>query len=389
MLKLLLLLTFLLGLTIPSITHVWSAKNSSSEEDDSDTDNTDKDNSDDEEEKKPVKKESSGKKSKGGGLSKMGGAAGLGAMGMAGGGKNASGQLIQFLMTFPAQMDQYTMMITDMNCAISQARVSASDPMANPQALGQIYVSLCQSIMQLQTSVVNFRMMPFTISLKTFSQMCVSPTMTAAMAMPGAGQVVAGLCAKIAAFDMKLDVLLGRAEALVSSGLAAKEILTMRLTTMPGGQETLMQLPPMPPLPVAPPPQMMMGGGMMAPGMMGAGMGAPMAGSPAGMLGGAMLGAALAGSSAGMMSGGMMGAGTPGAQTGMMGAGMMGAGTTTSPAGMLGSMMGGTPGATASMATGMATGVTPGAPSNTGMFGSMTGFFNRTPTTNAPTTATK
>lgn len=59
--------------------------------------------------------------------------------------------------------------------------------------------------------------------------------MSAAMAAPYVGTAVAGLCGKIATIDLKIDMLIGRAEFLLANALTAKEAMFARMNAMQAG----------------------------------------------------------------------------------------------------------------------------------------------------------
>ncbi len=59
--------------------------------------------------------------------------------------------------------------------------------------------------------------------------------MSAAMAAPYVGTAVAGLCGKIATVDLKVDMLLGRAEFLLANALTAKEAMFARMNAAQAG----------------------------------------------------------------------------------------------------------------------------------------------------------
>jgi hypothetical protein len=107
-------------------------------------------------------------------------------------------------------------------------------------------------INNIQAKIVMFRQMPIIVMLDKLSQQCGSPMMSGAMASPYVGTAVAGLCGKIATVDLKVDMLLGRAEFLLANALTAKEAMFARMNAAQAGGISGMAQGAMPPGGVVP-----------------------------------------------------------------------------------------------------------------------------------------
>ena len=83
-----------------------------------------------------------------------------------------------------------------------------------------------------------FRGMPIFAVLYKANQVCATPFATVAMAIPGAGQALAALCGKIAAMDLKVEMLFGKADIVLMNALAAKDSLFMRMQQSGGAMMT-------------------------------------------------------------------------------------------------------------------------------------------------------
>lgn len=157
---------------------------------------------------------------------------------LGGKGKNPTALLIKALSDIPKQIIEFSKLMAAANANIATVRMASSNSNTPPDQLQAMSLQLDGLINQIQAKIVMFRQMPIIIMLDTLSQQCGSPMMSAAMAAPYVGTAVAGLCGKIATVDLKVDMLLGRAEFLLANALTAKEAMFARMSAAQAGGMT-------------------------------------------------------------------------------------------------------------------------------------------------------
>ena len=145
-------------------------------------------------------------------------------------GKNPTALLIKALTDIPKQIVEFSKLMAAANANIATVRMASSNSNTPPEQLQAMSMQLDRLINDIQAKIVMFRRMPIIMMLDTLSQQCGSPVMSAAMAAPYIGTAVAGLCGKIATVDLKVDMLLGRAEFLLANALTAKEAMFARMS---------------------------------------------------------------------------------------------------------------------------------------------------------------
>ncbi len=155
-----------------------------------------------------------------------------GALGKIAGGKGGSGpqqMIVGLLMTLPVQILSFSNMIIETGKLITTIRIATTDPNTPPENLSTMSTNLNASIIKIQQNITMFRGMPIFAVLYKANQVCATPFATVAMAIPGAGQALASLCNKIAAMDIKVELLFGKADFVLMNALAAKDSLYMRM----------------------------------------------------------------------------------------------------------------------------------------------------------------
>jgi hypothetical protein len=156
----------------------------------------------------------------------------LGAIGKIAGGGGGGGPvaaLVGTLGVIPMQILEFSKLIATMNANLAHMRMASSNSNTPPEQTQEMTMQLDALVLDLQAKIMMFRQMPVFVMLDTLNKQCGSPVMTVAMGVPGAGQVVASLCGKIGAMDLKVDMLIGRAELLLANALTAKEAMFMRM----------------------------------------------------------------------------------------------------------------------------------------------------------------
>lgn len=156
-------------------------------------------------------------------------------MKMPGGKKNPTAMLIKALTDIPKQIVEFSKLMAAANANIATVRMASSNSNTPPDQLQAMSLQLDELVNNIQAKIVMFRQMPIIMMLDTLSQQCGSPMMSAAMAAPYVGTAVAGLCGKIATVDLKVDMLLGRAEFLLANALTAKEAMFARMNAAQAG----------------------------------------------------------------------------------------------------------------------------------------------------------
>lgn len=157
-------------------------------------------------------------------------------------GKGPTGKLIKALTDIPKQIVEFGKIMAAANANIATVRMASSNSNTPPEQLQAMSAQLDGLINNIQAKIVMFRQMPIIVMLDTLSQQCGSPVMSAAMAAPYVGTAVAGLCGKIATIDLKIDMLIGRAEFILANALTAKEAMFARMNAMQaGGVSGMMQ----------------------------------------------------------------------------------------------------------------------------------------------------
>ena len=146
-----------------------------------------------------------------------------------GGKKNPTGMLIKALTAIPKQVIEFSKLAAAANVTIATIRMASSNPKTPPDQLQAMSLQLDELVNNIQAKIVTFKKMPVILTLDKLSETCGSPMMSAAMAAPYIGTAVAGLCGKIATVDLKVDMLLGRAEFLLANALTAKEAMFARM----------------------------------------------------------------------------------------------------------------------------------------------------------------
>lgn len=159
-----------------------------------------------------------------------------------GGKKNPTGMLIKALTDIPKKVIEFGKLAAAANVTIAKIRMASSNPNTPPAQLQAMSLQLDELVNNIQAKIVAFRKTPIIVTLDKLSEKCGSPMMSAAMAAPYIGTAVAGLCGKIATVDLKVDMLLGRAEFLLANALTAKEAMFARMSAaQAGGVSGMMQ----------------------------------------------------------------------------------------------------------------------------------------------------
>ncbi|MBA4282796.1 MAG: hypothetical protein C0432_00675 [Candidatus Puniceispirillum sp.] len=171
--------------------------------------------------------------------------------GLTGGGKNPGGEIIKFLTAFPGLFESFGTALVKTKANIQTARLTLQSPVVPAEVLLKSYMLIGLEVYKLYVQSINFRVMPPVIMFKTFAFQCGSPVLTAAMAIPAAGQVVVGLCSRLSALEVKFDVLVSRIENTISEGMSIRETIQERLSQMPNGPAMLSKIPAIvfPPMP--------------------------------------------------------------------------------------------------------------------------------------------
>ncbi len=163
--------------------------------------------------------------------------------GLIGGGKNPGGEIIKFLTAFPGLFESFGTALVKTKANIQTARLTLQSPVVPAEVLLKSYMLIGLEVYKLYVQSINFRVMPPIIMFKTFAFQCGSPVLTAAMAIPSAGQVVVGLCSRLTALEVKFDLLISRIENTIAEGMMMRENIQTRLLKMPNGQQMLSRIP--------------------------------------------------------------------------------------------------------------------------------------------------